>query len=528
MGVLQPYPLQFGPVLDDIDLDAGEHLVCHWYNVPDDEGGDLTLIKYTCSTEEFVSEVDCQIEEDGKTFDLSYWTGTWDLVGHRDHRWVRPHQLDRPRTGRVLVRGARRRRGATSPPTSSTRTARGSSSRPTRKPSSTSTTATAPRATRATPRRSTRTPASRRHRRHRSRSQRPGAAEGSRPWQHAPVSVGVDGPGLRRRASASNAGIGGEDRACSRMPARPVHPSASLAATGRHTVGRPMERRDHRPDPREGMAGTHHAHADRPVPLPPAPLPGPSQSSAVVPSSHAEALQRQSEEHPMPSHHRRNLRPGSTLASFIVLFTLFGMVFGAVLDAPSRRLRRQPDPGADRRARSTISSPIPPRNPPGSRSTTSSRTRPKYQPASRSTMSSPIPTEEPTREPTRRGDPDHRHGARDQARLPARRSSRTATLADYLLSLSRGSRRRRVRRQRRQWRPGRRHRRWRGRVDRGRSGRLQHHRNRPRRLRRPDRLLRLHRIARRRRPAPVPPGMPPAGSSPARSRTRCSSTSATG
>jgi hypothetical protein len=72
--------LQFGPVLDDIDLDAGEHLICHWYNVPEVEGGTLTLFKYTCGTETFVSEVDCQIEEDGKTFDLSYWTGAWVLV----------------------------------------------------------------------------------------------------------------------------------------------------------------------------------------------------------------------------------------------------------------------------------------------------------------------------------------------------------------------------------------------------------------------------------------------------------------
>jgi sortase (surface protein transpeptidase) len=80
MGMLQPNPLQIGNVLDGIDLDAGEHLICHWYNVPGGEGGDLTLIKYVCATETFVDEVDCEIYEDGATFDLSYWTGTWDLV----------------------------------------------------------------------------------------------------------------------------------------------------------------------------------------------------------------------------------------------------------------------------------------------------------------------------------------------------------------------------------------------------------------------------------------------------------------
>jgi len=79
MGVLQSYPLSEGNVFE-IDIDAGEHLTCHWFNVPQEDGGKLTLIKYTCSTETFVSEVDCEIEEDGKTFDLSYWSGTWDLV----------------------------------------------------------------------------------------------------------------------------------------------------------------------------------------------------------------------------------------------------------------------------------------------------------------------------------------------------------------------------------------------------------------------------------------------------------------
>ena len=69
MGELQPYPLSTDETLD-IDLASGEHITCHWYNVPEDDGGTVTVIKYTCSTATFVSEVDCQIEEDGVTFDL--------------------------------------------------------------------------------------------------------------------------------------------------------------------------------------------------------------------------------------------------------------------------------------------------------------------------------------------------------------------------------------------------------------------------------------------------------------------------
>jgi hypothetical protein len=81
MGVLQPYPLSQGNVLDSIEVDAGEHLTCHWYNVPESHGGSLTVIKYTCSTEVFVSEVDCEIAEHGITFDLLKWDGaTWQVL----------------------------------------------------------------------------------------------------------------------------------------------------------------------------------------------------------------------------------------------------------------------------------------------------------------------------------------------------------------------------------------------------------------------------------------------------------------
>jgi len=82
MGVLQPYPLQMGPVLE-IDLDAGEHLTCHYYNVPAAEGGSIVVTKYSCQTEIFVSEVECQIYEDGATFDLLHWNvgdGVWEAI----------------------------------------------------------------------------------------------------------------------------------------------------------------------------------------------------------------------------------------------------------------------------------------------------------------------------------------------------------------------------------------------------------------------------------------------------------------
>ncbi len=80
MGVLQPSPLSTDNVLEDIDLDTGEHLVCDWYNVPDD-GGRLKVIKHICATETFVSEVDCEIFEDGATFDLLWWDGAaWQAI----------------------------------------------------------------------------------------------------------------------------------------------------------------------------------------------------------------------------------------------------------------------------------------------------------------------------------------------------------------------------------------------------------------------------------------------------------------
>jgi hypothetical protein len=69
MGQLQPYPLsQTESAL--VNISAGEHLTCHWYNVPESDGGTVTVIKYTCTTPTYVSDIDCQIEEGGVAFDL--------------------------------------------------------------------------------------------------------------------------------------------------------------------------------------------------------------------------------------------------------------------------------------------------------------------------------------------------------------------------------------------------------------------------------------------------------------------------
>lgn len=73
-GELRPYPLSMGETLA-IEVGAGEAIECYWYNVPDYEGGRLTVVKYQCSTETYVSDVDCEIYENGQDFDLVYWNG---------------------------------------------------------------------------------------------------------------------------------------------------------------------------------------------------------------------------------------------------------------------------------------------------------------------------------------------------------------------------------------------------------------------------------------------------------------------
>lgn len=73
-GELRPYPLSMGETLA-IDIGAGESIECYWYNAPDYEGGRLTVVKHQCSTETYVSDVDCEIYKDGQDFDLVYWNG---------------------------------------------------------------------------------------------------------------------------------------------------------------------------------------------------------------------------------------------------------------------------------------------------------------------------------------------------------------------------------------------------------------------------------------------------------------------
>jgi hypothetical protein len=76
MGEVRPTPLATGPTLE-LTLDGSEDVTCHWYNVEDHDAGHgrLTVIKYTCTTEEFESDLDCEVEEDGVTFDLMWWNG---------------------------------------------------------------------------------------------------------------------------------------------------------------------------------------------------------------------------------------------------------------------------------------------------------------------------------------------------------------------------------------------------------------------------------------------------------------------
>lgn len=74
VGKLRPYPLSMGDTLE-IELGAGESIECYWYNVPEYDEGRLTVYKYACSTQTYTSDVDCEVYEDGKTFDLVMWNG---------------------------------------------------------------------------------------------------------------------------------------------------------------------------------------------------------------------------------------------------------------------------------------------------------------------------------------------------------------------------------------------------------------------------------------------------------------------
>lgn len=75
-GMVRPVPFSTGNVLTlDITGYEGE-IVCLWFNVPADPHGSITVIKYACTTEHFVSDVDCQVLETGQGFDLLWWDGS--------------------------------------------------------------------------------------------------------------------------------------------------------------------------------------------------------------------------------------------------------------------------------------------------------------------------------------------------------------------------------------------------------------------------------------------------------------------
>ena len=76
-GSVHPVPLSVGPSLD-MHIAGGDSIVCDWYNVPelDPELGRMTIAKYHCWTPTYVSEVDCEVFEDGIGFDLQTWDGS--------------------------------------------------------------------------------------------------------------------------------------------------------------------------------------------------------------------------------------------------------------------------------------------------------------------------------------------------------------------------------------------------------------------------------------------------------------------
>ena len=95
VGAVRPYPLSTGDTLD-LTLHAGESVTCHWFNVPAIEGGELTVIKYLCTGDAFVSEIDCEIHEDGVTFDLAI---------REDDAWVTLATATTDDHGRITWRG---------------------------------------------------------------------------------------------------------------------------------------------------------------------------------------------------------------------------------------------------------------------------------------------------------------------------------------------------------------------------------------------------------------------------------------
>ncbi len=79
MGAIRPYPLSTGDSIE-IPVGAGESIDCSWYNVPGYDDGRLTVIKYQCATMTYTSDVDCEVYEGGRAFDLLAWNGSgWEV-----------------------------------------------------------------------------------------------------------------------------------------------------------------------------------------------------------------------------------------------------------------------------------------------------------------------------------------------------------------------------------------------------------------------------------------------------------------
>jgi LPXTG-site transpeptidase (sortase) family protein len=71
---IQNWPLSVGDTLS-LELGKETHLVCYWYNVPEPDWGTVTVVKYACATEQFISPDHCEIYESGVQFELFHWTG---------------------------------------------------------------------------------------------------------------------------------------------------------------------------------------------------------------------------------------------------------------------------------------------------------------------------------------------------------------------------------------------------------------------------------------------------------------------
>jgi LPXTG-site transpeptidase (sortase) family protein len=78
--MIQNYPVSIGSEFQ-LYVESGDHIVCHWYNVPKAEHSTITVVKYACSTETFVSQDYCQLYEGGAGFELSvYGNNGWSYL----------------------------------------------------------------------------------------------------------------------------------------------------------------------------------------------------------------------------------------------------------------------------------------------------------------------------------------------------------------------------------------------------------------------------------------------------------------